>query len=217
MSSEKNKISAQEDVPMVDYFTIAKYCDALGTDLAHINQLMKEEKERLKSFKDWPVPCVKPEELAKYGFYYMGYKDQVKCAFCKLCILEWQEGDSPFSEHLKHYSNCPFLRGYNVGNVPIGESPIKLTGQERGIDVCGHFTHPIINNSTSGSSDKPNDLNLTLVNIVSCSGPKNTDFVTLDSRLRSFDKCWPKQSPVKPDKLAEAGFFYIGWCLFLSC
>lgn len=67
--------------------------------------------ERLKTFVDWPVPFLSPEILAANGFYYLGRGDEVRCAFCKVEIMGWVEGDDPVKDHHKWAPKCPFLAG----------------------------------------------------------------------------------------------------------
>ncbi|XP_026319133.1 baculoviral IAP repeat-containing protein 3 isoform X1 [Hyposmocoma kahamanoa] len=87
-------------------------------------QDMRREDERLKTFKNWPVPSVRPEVLAKNGFYYLGRGDEVRCAFCKVEIMKWVEGDDPASDHQRWAPQCPFLKG------PSAVEPV-------GRDECG--------------------------------------------------------------------------------
>lgn len=84
------------------------------------HQRLKREDIRLETFKDWPksIPVSK-EELAKDGFYYMNTGDRVKCVFCNLILKNWDVGDAARAEHTKFNASCPFLRGKNVGNIPI--------------------------------------------------------------------------------------------------
>lgn len=96
-------------------------------DGKEINEkLMKNEELRLKSFANWPAKnIISPKNLAKFGFYYNGIEDEAKCVFCKGVLQRWEKGDIPLYEHLIHFPRCPFLIGYNVGNIPIGGDPIR--------------------------------------------------------------------------------------------
>ena len=87
---------------------------------AEIERLRKEE-ERLKTFETYPLDAnVKPTDLAKNGFIYRGGKsDSVMCVFCGGVVYDWEPNDVPSKEHEKFYSNCPFVMGENVNNVPI--------------------------------------------------------------------------------------------------
>ena len=87
---------------------------------AEIERLRKEE-ERLKTFETYPLDAnVKPTDLAKNGFIYRGGKsDSVMCVFCGGVLYDWEPNDVPSKEHEKFYSNCPFVKGENVNNVPI--------------------------------------------------------------------------------------------------
>ena len=188
--------------------------DKMDNKMSQLYERMKSERERLATFVNWPVAFVSSRELAKYGFYYLGEKDKVKCAFCKGIVLGWQEGDLPLTEHQKHFPRCPFIVGYNVGNVAIDEDPIRNINSEFGHDVCGIHFRLLSQNINMNSGSKVHSLpisgNAKYVTSGTPRGPKNTDYVTLNSRLNSFEQSWPKSSPIKPAQLAEAGFFHIG-------
>ncbi|KAI4458466.1 inhibitor of apoptosis [Holotrichia oblita] len=90
----------------------------LLTKLAH-------EKERLATFTDWPLPFIKKETLARYGFYYKGKNDNVICVFCGIELGFWEEGDDPVEEHRKHSPKCKLLERLRTDSVrnrpPKGE------------------------------------------------------------------------------------------------
>lgn len=85
---------------------------------------MKQELRRLDTFVMWPIGhIVSPQLLARDGFYYKGPADRVQCAFCDGVLCDWVKGDYPNVEHDKHFPDCHFIRGKNVGNVPIAIDP----------------------------------------------------------------------------------------------
>ena len=43
-----------------------------------------------------------------------------RCAFCDNCVGDWVEGDDPMTEHSHLFPLCPFVLGYEVGNIPLG-------------------------------------------------------------------------------------------------
>lgn len=92
------------------------------------------ESNRIKTFDKWPVPFLSAEQVARNGFYYLGQGDAVRCAFCKVKILRWVEGDDPATEHMRWVPECPFVRKLT--------NPKNVTGQ----DECGSriptFTTP---------------------------------------------------------------------------
>ena len=68
---------------------------------------------RLKTFSDrfWPISYYQNESImAKAGFFYSGLGDLVKCAYCGVCLHQWQPDDDPISEHKKFNKNCKFVR-----------------------------------------------------------------------------------------------------------
>lgn len=45
--------------------------------------------------------------MAKVGFYYLNFSDQVKCVWCEGIVAQWEENDDPFEEHKKFFPKCP--------------------------------------------------------------------------------------------------------------
>ncbi|CAB3226801.1 unnamed protein product [Arctia plantaginis] len=85
---------------------------------------MRREDERMKTFEKWPVTFLSAEQLARNGFYYLGRGDEVRCAFCRVEIMRWVEGDDPARDHQRWAPQCPFVR--------------QLTNPESaGRDECG--------------------------------------------------------------------------------
>lgn len=80
------------------------------------------EKERLKTFTNglWPVSFIKPEDLAKTGFYYTNRGDRVRCIYCNILIGEWDIDDIPEEEHRLHSPDCEFL---NTGSRSVLSDP----------------------------------------------------------------------------------------------
>lgn len=81
---------------------------------------MRNEEARLRTFSSWPNRTpVRPRDLAQAGFFYVGQSDKVQCFCCGGRLNGWEPGDSAWSEHSKHYPNCYFILGHDVGNIPI--------------------------------------------------------------------------------------------------
>jgi len=65
---------------------------------------------RRPTFRDWPhSDIVDAASLAHAGFFYTGYDDWVRCAFCRREFNDWQPGDVPAEEHRRGVPNCPFV------------------------------------------------------------------------------------------------------------
>lgn len=144
---------------------------------------MRKEDERMKTFEKWPVSFLSGEQLARNGFYYLGRGDEVRCAFCKVEIMRWVEGDDPAKDHQRWAPQCPFVRKLNgTAAADTGSS---------GQDECGARAAP------SGTSPPR------------MAGPVHPRYASEAARLRSF-KDWPRCMRQKPEELAEAGFFYTG-------
>ncbi|XP_013418147.1 E3 ubiquitin-protein ligase XIAP-like [Lingula anatina] len=96
--------------------------------------IMREnELTRMQTFANFPDSCsVRPSELAKVGFFYLGTSDIVKCAYCGGKIGSWSRGDDAFGEHLKHFPLCPFVQqrqrreqnSTQQSNVSFDDNPI---------------------------------------------------------------------------------------------
>ncbi len=72
---------------------------------------MKKYEDRLKTFKNWEYGnIVKPEYLAKNGFYNYGPSDYVRCIFCKVIIGDWETDDKVEVEHQKYSSECLMVK-----------------------------------------------------------------------------------------------------------
>uniref|UniRef100_A0A8C5D922 Baculoviral IAP repeat-containing protein 2-like n=1 Tax=Gouania willdenowi TaxID=441366 RepID=A0A8C5D922_GOUWI len=74
------------------------------------NPSMQQSEERLLTFVNWPsrIP-VRPDQLAKAGFYYVGRNDDVKCFCCDGGLRCWESGDDPWVEHAKWFPRCEYL------------------------------------------------------------------------------------------------------------
>ena len=144
---------------------------------------MRREDERIKTFEKWPVTFLPGDELARNGFYYLGRGDEVRCAFCKVEIMRWVEGDDPAKDHQRWAPQCPFVK-----KLP-GSASAEMGGSGR--DECGV--------RASASSTTPPRM----------AGPVHPRYASETARLRSF-KDWPRCMKQKPEELAEAGFFYTG-------
>ncbi|KAJ8266318.1 hypothetical protein GJAV_G00129040 [Gymnothorax javanicus] len=74
------------------------------------NPAMQQCEERLLTFVNWPsrIP-VRPDQLAKAGFYYVGRNDDVKCFCCDGGLRCWESGDDPWVEHAKWFPRCEYL------------------------------------------------------------------------------------------------------------
>lgn len=78
--------------------------------LAVSNPGMQGYMARVKTFINWPskIP-VRPEQLARAGFYYVGRSDDVKCFCCDGGLRCWESGDDPWVEHAKWFPRCEYL------------------------------------------------------------------------------------------------------------
>lgn len=123
---------------------------ALQDDLTERIKL-KSEQVRLATFKDWPRSApVKPEDLARDGFYYLKKEDHVKCIFCNLVLKCWDKGDVVRTEHGKFNPNCPYLLHHQCGNVPIHKPPLARASsvQAQGVALFPEYSKPVTREET---------------------------------------------------------------------
>lgn len=81
---------------------------------------MRSEEARFQSFSSWPSAApIRPRELAQAGLFYLGEHDRVQCFCCGGMLGGWEAGDTAWGEHNRHYSNCFFILGHDVGNIPF--------------------------------------------------------------------------------------------------
>ncbi|XDV37912.1 hypothetical protein PO909_007436 [Leuciscus waleckii] len=82
-----------------------------GGGLSNVsNSAMQQCEERLLTFVNWPSRItVRPDQLAKAGFYYVGRNDDVKCFRCDGGLRCWESGDDPWVEHAKWFPRCEYL------------------------------------------------------------------------------------------------------------
>lgn len=97
---------------------------------------MKSEEARLNTFSNWPADSpVHPNDLAGAGMYYCGTNDNVQCFCCGGILAGWAQGDDAWDEHAKHYSNCFFILGHDVGNVPLTTPRPRLNGRIASVET----------------------------------------------------------------------------------
>ncbi|KAL0275463.1 UNVERIFIED_CONTAM: hypothetical protein PYX00_003299 [Menopon gallinae] len=177
----------------------------------------KRESERIRSFRRWPVKFLNPKDLAKNGFYYTKELDIVKCAFCGVEIGYWEKGDDPRSDHVKWAPDCDFVNGKDCGNVPLEECGPEEEQEEEeeesltSYDTCGPFHNEI--RPFSGPERVPLDTsalwrNLEHLGVSKTRGPAMPRYSTYESRLKTFER-WPADHGLRPEALAEAGFYYL--------
>ena len=145
---------------------------------------------RFATFQQFPHNRVNINTLVRKGFYYLGIKDRVCCAFCKILIQDWTMNDTP-SSPLFHKANCE-MRNSDQSNRRI----------------------------TRSSSRRPVNLLIPTIpatrleQLFPCNRPANILFKRLWDRIVSFHASlacnWQQRLRASTVQMAEAGFFEIG-------
>lgn len=166
----------------------------------------KDERLRLESYAGYPSHAVDVRLLAKAGFFFTRSEDIVRCAFCDVEVGRWEEGDDPVVEHRKWSKNCPFLsHPLDVDNIvvdPSGPPPPLPQLEPLGEDECGIY-------NIKKSDNCPIVPSLEKLGITRRYSPAHPSYITLEARLESFES-WPSALKLRPQELADAGFFYTG-------
>lgn len=149
---------------------------------------MRREGARLQTFHNWPADApVTSGDLARAGFFFLGPGDKVQCFCCGGILRCWVHGDSPATEHKRHFPTCSFILGRAVGNLPLqAGSSDSVDGQL--LSQLQRMT--MDDQGTAGQAVYP-------------------EMEAEDSRLTTFHN-WPTEASIQPDVLARAGFFYTG-------
>ncbi|XP_030625349.1 baculoviral IAP repeat-containing protein 7 [Chanos chanos] len=151
---------------------------------------MRSEEERFRTFHNWPRDApVNPADLARAGFYFLGYGDTVRCFCCEGVLRYWVHGDSPLDEHRRHFPSCDFVLGRDVGNIQRFPQP-GPTDSVDGQLLTQLQRMTVDDQAVAGQAVYP-------------------EMESEDTRLSTFHN-WPTTAPVQPDILAQAGFFYTG-------
>ncbi|KAL0973793.1 hypothetical protein UPYG_G00211240 [Umbra pygmaea] len=113
---------------------------------------MTSEDSRFDTFGSWPstVP-VRPRELAQAGLFYLGISDRVQCFYCGGMLGGWEAGDTAWGEHNRHFPNCFFILGHDVGNIPSqggqavepGAPHVHMQSFEERLGSFAGVQHPI--------------------------------------------------------------------------
>ena len=100
---------------------------------------LRSEEARLQTFSSWPLTApVRPQDLAQAGLFYKGESDHVQCFCCGGMLNNWEPGDDAWREHAKHWSNCFFILGHDVGNIPLpggGDEEQSRSGERSNTQV----------------------------------------------------------------------------------
>lgn len=73
--------------------------------------------------------------LLSLGFFYTHIRDIVRCPFCDVEVMSWEEGDDPMEDHKKWKPTCRFIRNIpGNGNIPIAsDSSVPAPQRNYGI------------------------------------------------------------------------------------
>ncbi|XP_009996912.1 PREDICTED: baculoviral IAP repeat-containing protein 7 [Chaetura pelagica] len=98
---------------------------------------MVTEEMRLTTFQNWPQDSdMRPEQLARAGFFYTGQDDLVRCFYCDGPLCDWSLGEDPWREHAKWYPGCEFIRQSRgrefVSSVQDSSSRTTLSPRDSG-------------------------------------------------------------------------------------
>lgn len=204
----------------IDHLKCTQSKKQLSTPFTSIVDSLRKETERKKTFIDWPLDFIQPDDLVKFGFFYLRTSDHVACIFCRGIVGAWEEGDEPLSEHMKHFPNCPFVQGISCGNIKASESNSSHESEKlmqireknhSGKDYCTRRIEKCGNSKVQGQV-----INFDALGLPQYSGPSHQEFLTYVNRINSFTN-WPERVKQTPEELAGAGFFSNGLSDHVIC
>ena len=174
-----------------------------------IDDDMENEAQRLRSFhrnNGWRG-AVDPRQLAAAGFYYTGIHDHVKCFACDISLKAWLPADDPMQEHWKNQPNCPFISRFaprfSVMYVPPYVSLPEMSNPSRLGQPIRSVSHdPNVNY-------RPRPSAVSTQESVRREPASKPNYANEHARLHTFIN-WPKDCPVQPTELIDAGFYYTG-------
>ena len=188
--------------------------------------IMKDGKNRLRSFRinKWSKSDVSILKLAEAGFYFEPEsRDRVVCPFCFISVEDWSSQHEPIHEHYRHNPRCRFIAGYDVGNIPVSDDPVRGQSRLLDYDVAGPYSSSLESHSAgtptpsssqssgqSASSSVQSHSNPSSVLDREHRAPKHRSMIQTDLRLKTYPEDWSSFCPVPPIPLAEAGFFHCG-------
>ena len=220
---------AQGDKPLAEHQRISPLCRFLEVfgELPVSKPLkdprMIDERNRLGSFRNWPLASpVRPEDLARAGFYYTGSADKVQCFSCQGAIHKWENGDDALQEHRKFFPDCDFIGGRDTSNIPINPNPQKIH-TEHGFPISASHHEPWHKPIEAASSTNRNSNSVYclqgLNSALPSAHPSVSDFNYESMRVESFQAAtWQSANvPVSEPLLAQAGFFYTGIGNIVEC
>jgi hypothetical protein len=84
--------------------------------------MMKMVVVRIKTYDNWLLSFMYPQEMAVAVLYYTGYGDLFRCPFCKILLGYWEAGDYP---RLKHQQQTE-IANTSQGPLPQVPSPCNV-------------------------------------------------------------------------------------------
>ena len=100
----RSMINQMQDFQKIfyNYTGLIRYPIPMHKDYIHLSK-------RLQTFENWPISdTIKPEKIAKSGFFYKGFSDAVTCFHCGVSLAFWKSTDIPDEEHKKYSKTCEF-------------------------------------------------------------------------------------------------------------
>ena len=190
--------------------------------LERLEPMRRNQCLRQISFDSWPEDAaIRPDELIKDGFYYMGMSDKVQCVYCGGVLSGWRKHDNVHQEHGRHFRRCPSLHdeiatdgcyddNETDGDVSFSGVSDRYNNIADSYDVLEHG-EPANNGYQFGKLNVKHDIVKPESKTIKLF---NSNYSVYSERLESF-KNWPSDHPLKPTDLASAGLYYKGLNLLL--
>jgi len=179
---------------------------------------IRSEVYRLTTFGQFPsMETVDPCLLAKHRFFYLGYKDRVKCFDCAQTIQDWTRADDPTLSKW-HLGHCQFVQDKDYTNIPIQSrrrSTLQSASQKSSSTSASSSQN--VEPQASLAQHSRDDLSLQPAGqllVFPCDNPVNLHMSTSQARLSTFYehiRSWPQERfAATPEDMVEAGLHYLG-------
>lgn len=197
---------------------------------------VRREIYRLATFAKYPEEAVlQPWDLVKAGFYYMGYKDRVRCSSCGMQVEDWLTGDDPVAAQW-HEVGCLYDRSDPAENIHVGEvrsrerprgsvaqrERLRLQNNESGQrqqaraagETCYKQVNSLIRPVVSQGAARRAGNGITLWVMFPCENPVNPHMASTLHRMQTFHdnlSRWNENNiRASASDMVEAGLYYLG-------
>lgn len=184
----------------------------------------RNEMNRADSFyqNGWTLSTPNLAEMAKNGFYMTSTK-LVRCAYCTIKIRKWNLESIPPQKHLQKSSGCPFVVNKDLCEnepvIPDSEPKMDFEEMTTGVNLVTRKDEQNLRSIQDVKEimlgDMGNNGEFLDYKLIPPEVPVNLHMSIASIRLLTYQSAGKLN--IEPDKLVEAGFYYVGPGDFVRC